>query len=256
MTTGRDLLRRRLMERLEFEGSNSMPQYPARRTVVYVEFGIGDKIRGAWGWVSDKAGQAAGYVRRGGRVVQEPTRMEPAVNQYVGDYSSTRDDSIGDRMETMTDRLISGRMRLQDWHDGMKQTIKDAHIASACMGRGGRNAMTQSDWGRVGARLRQEYGYLRQFANEINQGQLTPAQVLARAKQYSSSMRTSFYDGTREAMKEVGLDEMRRVLDPAADHCGDCPEYAAAGWGPMGHVPPPGIASECGARCRCTEEYR
>ena len=158
-------------------------------------------------------------------------------------------------MGNITQRYLDGRIDLNAWQSAMRQEIKDAHLVNAMAGRGGRNAMTQADWGRSGARLRQQYGYLDNLAWERYNGTVTDAQMMTRAKMYSGASRTSYYDGKTAAYQAAEFTEERRVLNPA-EHCADCIAYAGLDWQPIGSLPEPGQASQCLSNCKCNKEYR
>ena len=160
-----------------------------------------------------------------------------------------------DNLTSITDKMISGKISLADWQRQFAQELKDAYIVNAQIGRGGKNAMTQSDYGRIGQRLRGEYKYLNDFAKEIASGDLSAAQIQARVDQYAAGTRKAYYDGRTAACKAGGFTEERRVLNPA-EHCEDCLDYAGKGWQPIGTLPEPGESSQCRNNCKCEKEYR
>jgi len=166
------------------------------------------------------------------------------------------DNNVVPRMEKLTQKLIDGDLRLENWQQSMAKEIKDAWIVELQIGAGGRGQLTQVDYGRMGARLREQYKYLNQFAQEINaSGGPSANQIMARVKQYGRGARTAYYDGQGEAAKKSEYTEERRVTTPA-EHCDDCLGYEAEGWQPIGYFPKPGIASACGNNCKCRMEYR
>jgi hypothetical protein len=57
------------------------------------------------------------------------------------------------------------------------------------------------------------------------------------------------------AAKSAGVLEARRILDPRAEHCEDCPQFASSEWERIENVKPIG-ESQCGPRCRCYIQYR
>lgn len=160
-----------------------------------------------------------------------------------------------DNLTSLTDKMISGKMSLADWQRQFAQELKDAYIVNAQIGRGGKNAMTQADYGRIGQRLRGEYKYLNDFAKEIANGDLSAAQIQARVDQYAAGTRKAYYDGRTAAAKDGGFTEERRILNPA-EHCEDCLDYAGKGWQPIGTLPEPGEGSQCRNNCKCEKEYR
>jgi hypothetical protein len=46
----------------------------------------------------------------------------------------------------------------------------------------------------------------------------------------------------------------RRIIDPAAEHCDECPELADRGWVPIEEMVPIGDTT-CLTNCRCEIEY-
>ncbi len=166
-----------------------------------------------------------------------------------------------DTLTNITERMTTGKMPFADWQRQFVQELKDAYIVNAQIGRGGRNAMTQADYGRIGQRLRSEYKYFNAFSKEIANGDLSAAQIQARVDQYAAGTRKAYYDGRTAAAKDGGFTEERRVLNPA-EHCttqGDrtgCIEYAAKGWQPIGTMPEPGEGTPCRGNCKCAKEYR
>lgn len=81
----------------------------------------------------------------------------------------------------------------------MRQIVKDAHGVQHVLGRGGRHAMTQSDWGRLGNVVRGQYEYLQKFAQAIERGEQSAAQVRARAALYVAASVYSFERGNASA---------------------------------------------------------
>jgi len=181
-----------------------------------------------------------------GRMVSHAT-VARRISRFGNDY-------LGANLDALTERLLSGSLSLPEWQERAAREIKDAARISMLIGRGGRGMVSRADWGRMGARLREEYKYLNRFAQEIAAGQLTDAQIRARMQLYAGSVRMFYYDGVQAAKVDAGFLVERRVLHPA-EHCEDCVGYAAEGWQPIGHFPPPGLGSRCLHNCQCTKEY-
>lgn len=116
--------------------------------------------------------------------------------------------------------------------------------------------MGSAEYGRIGQRLRAEYAYLQQFAADLMAGRISGAMALARVQLYGESIRGSYWEGTSIRQEQQGYSLMRRILDPQANHCQDCLDYAARGLVPLGSVPLPGQRCACRARCRCSVEYK
>lgn len=206
-------------------------------------------------WLIDLASRA-GYVwerataryrdKATGRFISEGTLVNLA-ESFTG--------FTQDNLTRITEQMTSGKLSLADWQRQFAQELKDSYIVNSQIGRGGRNTMTQSDYGRIGQRLRGEYRYLNNFAQEIADGKLSAAQIQARVDQYAAGTRKAYYDGRTAACKDGGFTEERRILHPA-EHCDDCIGYASKGWQPIGTLPEPGESSQCRNNCKCEKEYR
>jgi len=103
-------------------------------------------------------------------------------------------------VDRLTRRINAGTITLNAWEQGMRDNLKDGHIAEYMLGKGGKNNMTQRDYGLLGRRLRDQYHYLRGFTNDLAEGRLTERQALARAQMYANSAVAMFEKGRTEAM--------------------------------------------------------
>jgi len=192
-------------------------------------------------------GRAAEYRYATGAAVPQ-AEVLAVTQEFIDEY-------VAANIDDLATRLIDGRLSLPAWQQQMARELKDAHIVSLHVGRGGQAVTTFADYGRVGRLLRDEYQLLQQFATEIYNGNLSPAQIRVRAALYGANVRQSYWTGQTAAHVEAEYGEERRLLAPA-DHCAQCPDYAALGWQPIGTLPEPGEACDCGANCKCEKEYR
>ena len=160
--------------------------------------------------------------------------------------------------DRLTDQLSSRQIDLNRWIMDMREVTKDTYSTEYMWGKGGRNNMTQRDWGIIGRELRDQYGFLDNFANDMAQGKLTEAQARVRARMYidggtqmyerarSESMglpRLSQYpaDGQTQCLTKCKCHleynkaesgwEVYWVLGDA-EHCHDCEDMAAE-WNPL-----------------------
>lgn len=195
------------------------------------------------------------FIKRLGRFIDRITgRMVP--ESRVEETASRITDELGQRVERITQRFIDGDISVDKWQAQMRQELKDGYLTNAMLGRGGKNAMTQADYGRMGGKLNFEYRKLDDFARAIKTDNLTPAQIQARAHLYANGATQAYYDGLTVLKKDAGFVEERRVLDPAAHNCDDCISYAGRGWVPIGTLPSPGAECRCHHNCKCRKEYR
>jgi len=145
----------------------------------------------------------------------------------------------------------SGAIDAARWLADMATNLRRFHLQSAAIGRGGFDALTQTDLDRVSNWLETEFSYLRGF----DPAALSDAQVAARLQMYHNHAQSVFWDARRTTAGELNYTQERRQLNPA-EHCGDCEGYAAQNWQPIGTLPPPGESSECLSNCKCTMEFR
>jgi len=114
--------------------------------------------------------------------------------------------------------LLSGELSPQTFENQMRLTIKDAYIQSYLLGIGGRSRMTPSDWGRIGASLRTQYGFLSNFVGSYDTSTMSPE---IRAQLYIESASQSYWRAVSRDYEVV------------------LPAY------------PGDLSTECGSRCGC-----
>jgi hypothetical protein len=191
-------------------------------------------------WSFDKATNR--YRDERGRFLSAKS-VQALVDGRIGKLDAT--------LRRYTRMLVDGSITLDQWQGSMREAIKAAHIQATIIGNGGRESMGSAEYGRIGQRLRQEYAYLQQFASDLLEQRVSAPMALARASLYANSVRGSFWEGQSIRQEKQGYGLMQRVLDPGAQHCQDCLDYAARGIVPIGSVPLPGQRCACRARCRC-----
>ena len=151
--------------------------------------------------------------------------------------------------------LQAGRLTLAEWQVSTAKTLKAAHLASAAAARGGWAQMTQADYGRVGHKLRMEYGYLTRLAGQVADGtQALDGRFLTRLSMYAQSPRGTYHEQERAGMREAGYTQERNVLG-MADHCDGCRAQTARGYVALGSLIPVG-QRDCLTSCKCTIQYR
>lgn len=120
--------------------------------------------------------------------------------QFVGNRQMVqlRDrfiDAQKDKMDNLATRLANKEIALRGWESGMRSQIRQTFIDQYVLGKGGRNRMTQADWGRVGRMARTQYEYASQFARDIADGKLSEAAIASRSKLYVESSSQAFERG-------------------------------------------------------------
>lgn len=156
-------------------------------------------------------------------------------------------------LKLLSGQVASGALTIREWQLKVAQKVKDIQIAVQAIARGGIAQLTQSDLGKIGARLKFQYARLREFALSIERRAMTTNGILNRADLYALSSAGTYENIRREEALKVFTEE-RRVL-AAAEHCIDCLEEAEKEWQPAGTLRPIGD-SQCLMRCLCQFEYR
>lgn len=162
---------------------------------------------------------------------------------------------LNSQLQDFTRRLVNGDITIDQWQGSVREALKPAHIQAAMVGVGGKQSLSQSDYGRIGQRLRSEYAYLQNFASDLLGERVSGPMALARIGLYAESVRGSYWEGTTIRREKEGYSLMRRILDAQAMHCQDCLGYAARGTVPLGALPMPGQRCACRSRCKCRVEY-
>lgn len=151
----------------------------------------------------------------------------PTTGKFVAaDTVAKARDEIIDRsmarIDALTRKFTDGTLSLEDWRTAMRSEIKATSIEEYLLGRGGRNSMTQSDWGKIGAELRKQYNYLDRFSAEIQLGTLSDKEIAARARMYTAGANVGYGRGQ------------------------------AASWGVVLPAYPGDGSTECRNYCRCS----
>lgn len=170
----------------------------------------------------------------------------------------------GRELQTLAERMSRGEMTIEGWQEQTAAQIKNLHIAMAAAGRGGFERLTNADNGRIGARLRYQYRKLQGFAEDVQAGRLSPAQIVARSKLYAASANGTYERFVQENWNDKAaagvIVQMANVLG-FAEHCGSkggeigCLDETDRGWVPLGEMSSPG-SRRCKSNCHCHLKYR
>ncbi len=195
-----------------------------------------------------------------GRYVDRDTGRVVSTDR-VAAALETQISQAQDRMQNVSTQLAEGNINLAQWQTSMAQEMKVIHVNGAVLAKGGRDQMTQADWGAVGQLTKEQYAFLRNFASDIATGKQrlrnlageVNGQFLRRADLYAQAgAGTHSQMERRQARQNAEITHERRVLDPRAKHCACCPAQEAKGWRLIGNndLLPIG-ACDCATNCRC-----
>ena len=156
---------------------------------------------------------------------------------------------------TITDLLLQNKITTATWYEAMAEAVKKGQTQAYLAGKGGTYQFKSRDKGIVGKILVDEYIYLRRFAQEIEDGKLSPRQIRDRASKYGDSFHKIYERGRAEAYRENGYYWERWVTAKDEKTCPDCVGYGSLSWQRIGSLPGIGTATACKMRCRCFKEY-
>jgi hypothetical protein len=156
------------------------------------------------------------YDKRSERWRNSSTGRFVSNDAVVGEMRRHQTATYG-TLDSLTKQLYAGQINVGQWQVAVASELKDAHLAQAMFGAGGRRNMGFAEFGRVGQTLREQYGFLDRFAQEIAAGKISEAQALARIEMYGDASQQSYW--AEYAERSSGLLYYR--LNPA-EHCSDC----------------------------------
>jgi hypothetical protein len=163
-------------------------------------------------------------------------------------------------LQSLGERLSAGAIDLGKFQQQAGEILRSIHSGSAILGKGGIDKMTQPDWDKAIAILKQQlykgrdrvtgkpYG-IKHLAEEWRSGTVSPAQLQMRLGLYAQSGKLTYWEMLKRSSSGLAI----RVLG-AAEHCPECLEYAALPPQPIAQVVVPGVACSCRVNCRCAIE--
>lgn len=172
-------------------------------------------------------------------------------------------DYVAREAKRLGERFANKDIDIEEFERAMRLLLKSGHIISATIGRGGRKRMTQRDWGKVGAKIQWQYGYLSKFAQKVANGTLSAISSAYRSRQYASALYISFSsayleaqtEGNAEVTKAEREDELLcRLIQNSEEGCEECTADAAEDWMPISDMTPIGDRI-CGDFCKCFIEF-
>ena len=154
----------------------------------------------------------------------------------------------------VADSLIGGKINLAEWEKQTVIALKEMHIQSYLLGRGGLKNITPNDYNIIENKLQSEYKYLRKFAQDIINVGMSSAQFAARLNLYLESAQGTYELGRFHAHLTAGYNWEKRIRTKT-ESCDDCIMWAGMGWQPIGSLPNRGEKCQCRSRCGCKKLY-
>lgn len=168
------------------------------------------------------------------------------------------------QVSTIVELWGGGTIDSRTWNSSFRQVVKDEYIRQYLAGYGGRERMTQSDWGRIGGMLKNQYGYIDNFENDLIA--LSNEQIEFRMNLYINSAHQANERAHAILGRQWGADTVKWKKDPTAENCETCLRRDAEDPQPMGanggymdpvlgvEVFPGDGNSDCVTNCRCDLE--
>lgn len=182
-------------------------------------------------------------------------------NGRIGKFISQRDLNativeIHDRQKKSLRGLVSdaldGRISLGTAQDAFAMLVRNNSNLQVSVAVGGWSNVSASQWGSNGAGLRRQYAYINNFFNQVNSGEITPEQALARAETYADYSYRRYWEELTDMKLIAGYTQAR--LYTAADDrvCPICSGSASRGWLSIDSFELPPLHNAC----RCWVDYR
>ena len=176
-----------------------------------------------------------GFLRKVGQFINR------TVNRVLGraDVVVQSERLVGlataDHLAPLAASLSEGTTTLPAWQAAMRSNIKSLYIDQYMIGRGGRGMMTQQDWGRVGAMLKDQYGYLDNYARDLSGMDVLEreAYIRNRSQLYANASNEAFERGRSAAARGLGFDTVNWNLTPVENRQ-TCLDRDAMGPQPVG----------------------
>jgi len=161
--------------------------------------------------------------------------------------------SVSDSLSMMVQQQL---LAPQDWYLIMREEIKREYIREYMLGIGGQYSMTPADWGSIGGMLKEQYGYLENFLNDIETMDLTEGQIMSRAAMYFNSAGEAYERAHGRVAEMWGAVEEAWNVNPALENCDDCLNFEDEGWQSIGYFPVPKQGeTQCLTNCGCYITY-
>lgn len=166
---------------------------------------------------------------------------------------NVQQESARDMLLALTEQLYAGQITIEQWQMAVASVLKDVHLGQAAFGAGGKRFLVPAALAQVSDTLKQQYGFLQDFALAILGG-LGLAAALNRVLMYSGATQQSFWQtfsgskgGTQRIIWALGN----------AEHCDDCVRLANGSPYTSATLPtyPGAGATQCLNNCKCHLEF-
>jgi hypothetical protein len=171
-------------------------------------------------------------------------------------------DRLATRIITLTNRLESGAITVDEWQAEFEDTISSAHILSAAFALGGIALASNNPF--VQRQITEQWAFARDFTKDIKRKRdpLSFARIKARAKSYVQAAHITYANVELGMVKLTGVMTQARNVLTLAEHCEGrkedvigCIDVTNRGWVDIEEIVPIGQRL-CERHCKCFLEYR
>lgn len=163
-------------------------------------------------------------------------------------------DAVADEAKATLRALYNNKTSISDWVTKSESLLKKLYGATAQIASGGKDQMTPSLNGQLGAKVKFHLSHFKQFWLQVEKGELSEAAILARLDQYANASVGVFEQMRGVVMVAAGYTQARNILH-SKEPCKECPSLSAQGWIDADAMPMPG-ARICKSNCKCEILWR
>ena len=169
--------------------------------------------------------------------------------EEIADNLRTMYERTSDQFATLAAAVVARDITASLFQRAMMEQLKNLHLSTAVLGAGGWDQADKRLYGRVGRSLRDEYRYLARLTRQFEAGEISPTELVARARLYADNAYGQYWREADRRMRRAGVQQERLRTEPGA--CTLCVFAEAEGWVELGtHYVPKH------SNCRCHKEYR
>lgn len=158
------------------------------------------------------------------------------------------------RLRNLATAYHEGKIAPASFAEQMRTEVRRLALQNVALAAGGFDSISQSQYGRAGASLRDTYARIAGTTQDVVDGKVSLAQLLNRVDGYVGEARRLYYETSRDNQPQSpdGMTTIeRRTLASGGESCDDCLNFYQMGWQLAGTLPSPSIDCKCGSHCRC-----
>ncbi len=171
--------------------------------------------------------------------------------QLITDLLRTVVSGSEGRLGLLGELYARGQITSRQFYELMTREIKLAVNTSTALASGGWQNVTPAGWGRNGALCRTDYGHLREFIQAVGRGELSEAQIIARAITYANAGWSRYWELEDANQDALGMNQEAVITAHDEKVCPVCSDAEAQGWQMRGTWRLP-----IHLVCRCHKIYR